>query len=204
MRFLVYSLTISILFSCASWRKNDTSYLGTKSSEEEIQTDNKLKISLKLKSYTYLENGKPIEKEEIEKANRLTSNSIQGVYEESKLFNIVDVDSPGKDVSVELEVQRSFKSSMTSKVLSALTLYLIPRKTEQEIVYTSRFFDKEGKLIGIVEYKDSVITWRQFFMLFVWPFSNSSETVYESMIQDFTHRAIVEANQDGYFVDLSE
>lgn len=204
MRFLVFGLAMSVLFSCASWRKNDTSYLGTESSEEELQTDTKLKVSVKLKSYSYLENGKAVEKEDLDTATKITSESIQKVYDESKLFNIVDVDSPGKDVSVEIEVQRSFSSSMTSKVLSAVTFYLVPRKTEQEIVYTSRFFDKEGKLIGIVEYKDSVITWRQFFMLFVWPFSSSSESVYQSMILDFTHRAIVEANQDGYFVDLSE
>ena len=87
--------------------------------------------------------------------------------------------------------------------VTALSLYLIPRSVEQEVTITTRFLDKKGVLVGMVEKTDTVVTWHQLFMVFAAPFSIPSSAL-DEMVVDLNRATILEAYSDGYFVDIND
>lgn len=190
------------LISCASWRAGNTP-LSAELTAEQTKSIVKPHVSLTFKQYEVYSNGKlqPGDMTEDDKAQ--VQKHIELSYKDSPLFTLVDNDSPNKDMSIEVSVARRFKSNITMTVLNVVTLFMIPRKTTEEVIVTTRFLDKEGILVGMVEKSDEVIVWHQFFMLFAMPFSLQSG-VLDELYVDLNKASLLEAHNDGYFIDIND
>ncbi|MAX65487.1 MAG: hypothetical protein CME66_00975 [Halobacteriovoraceae bacterium] len=191
-----------LLFSCASWRSENFSEY-TAIPDEIKELSGRPNISLSLTRYDIYENGKKVEKEPNREEEKKLLDQMKTLYGESKLFNLVDEDSPSKDITVEISVTERFQSNTAMTFLTAFTLYLIPRKTQRTFVFNTKFIDKKKQLLGMVEKMESIVTWHQFFMLFAMPFATASDAR-DGIINDLTQYTITEAHQNGYFVELSE
>lgn len=201
MKILFQLIFVLSFTSCASWRAEETSIVST--FPETIKSEVKLpNVSISLKRYDFFD-GEKLDKDEMTEEQRLEIlKSIETIYSESKLFNLVDIDSPNKDMSIEVNVSRKVKSSTFFSVLTAMTLYLIPRRVIEEITITTRFLDRRGELVGMVEKNDSIITWHQLFMLFVLPFGPPGSVKHETIL-DLNRSTILEAHSDSYFIDIN-
>ncbi len=203
MKLLSYLLLTIILSSCAAWRSGETRTIGT--FPNSIKLEGKLpKVSIVLKRFEILENS-VLDKEETNRDNEKEVNAlVEKAYKDAKIFDIVDEDSPNKDMSIEIEVTRNHIGSSGMKYATALTLYLFPRKAIERITITTRFLDKKGELAGMVEKVEDAITWHQFFMVFAFPFSSTPNNVATEAIIDLNRATIIDAFQDGYFVDIND
>lgn len=203
MKFIAYLFISCFIFSCAAWRADETEFIGKYPKNLVLKTKPP-KISLSLKRLEIKENNE-IQHDEInEESRKIVLKQIEKAYRESGLFEIVDEDSPNKDMSVEVEVQRHFVGSTIMKFLTTLSVYLVPRRTSEELIITTKFLDKKNVLVGMVEKSESLITWHQFFMLFALPFSNTPSSVLDNAMVDLNRATLIDAFQDGLFVDINE
>lgn len=184
---------------CAAWRAGDVGEVN-KLPQDLVAEKKVFKASLQLKLYEY-HMGEELDKDKSESTKAEALELSKKAYKESGLFEIVDQDSPNKQISIEMSIIRKKESSLTSDILTAATLYLIPKSTNEEITVSTKFFNKSGELIGMVEKKDTVVIWHQTFMIFAFPF-NYPSTVKEEMITDLSRSIILEAITEGYFVEL--
>lgn len=196
-------LLLLIFTSCAAWRVEETQPLNT--FPKSLKIDNKKpKTSITFKKFDVTYNG-VIEKDELTQEKRaMISSLVEKAYKASGIFNIVDEDSPNKDMSIEIDITKKISGSPTMRWVTALTLYLVPRQVVEEITVTTRFLDKKGELVGMVEKIDKAVTWHQFFMIFALPFSSTPNSVVVNTVEDLNKATIVDAFQDGYFVDINE
>ena len=194
-------MMVVTLTSCAAWRAEETSEVGhfPKDLDEMTRTVN---TSLSLNLYEVFSDGKLDTEESSDTEKAKIHELTMMAYSESKLFNLVDKDSPNSQMSIEVNIVRKRERSLFRTVLSALTLYLIPKRTNEEIVVTTKFIDKKGILVGMVEKTETIVVWHQFFMLFAFPFSIPS-TITEEAIIDLSRATILDAFSDGYFVELN-
>ncbi len=201
VRLLINTALILILSSCAGWRSEHTLPVGKYPEKFQSET-NKPKISFKLKKYEYFDND-VLDKEKSSTQNMAqVSKMVEDVYKDSNIFNMVDEDSPNKEMSIEVEITRKHKAGIGMTVVSALTLFLVPRGVSEEIVVTTRFLNKKGELIGMVEKNDDIVTWYQTFMLFATPFMYPNSIKTET-IKDLNRASLIEAHSDGYFIDIN-
>lgn len=203
MKIIKFISIIMILSSCASWRLEET-HPTTKFPENLTIEGKKPKTSITFKRFEVKNNSKLDNEGMTEVRRKEVLALIEKAYKESKLFNIVDEDSPNKDMSIEVDISKNFSSSSGMKWVTALTLYLVPRKTVEEITVTTRFLDKKGELVGMVEKIDKAITWHQFFMIFALPFSSTPSSVVTETILDLNKASILDAFEDGYFKDIND
>jgi hypothetical protein len=203
MKILKCISIILILSSCAAWRLEETNPTDKFPTNLSLE-GKKPKTSISFKRFEVKNNSKLDNEGMAEERRKEVLALIETAYKESKLFNIVDEDSPNKDMSIEVDITTHFSGGTGMKWLTALTLYLVPRKTVEEITVTTRFLDKKGELVGMVEKIDKAITWHQLFMIFALPFSSTPNTVVTETILDLNKASIMDAFEDGYFTDINQ
>lgn len=195
--FIIFSFT-----SCAAWRTKDFNSVTPYPSKAESDYK-KPQVSINFRTYDVLDNGE-LDKAQMSKTEKKqVYDIITSSYKDSELFILVDDDSPNKELTIEVSIVRQNSSSLTMSILTALSLYLIPKRTTEVITISTKFFDKSDALIGMVEKTDSVVVWHQFFMLFAMPFS-APWSVKDETLTQLNKSTIVEASSDGLFVDINE
>jgi hypothetical protein len=203
MKLMSYISIFLIVSSCAAWRLEETRPVDV-FPESLVLEGNKPKVSISFKSFEVKLNSDLDESEMTKDKKKEILDLIETAYKQSNLFNIVDVDSPNKDMSIEVDISKNFTASSSMRWVTALTLYLVPRKTIDEITVTTRFLDQKGELVGMVEKIDQAITWHQFFMIFALPFTSTPNSVVRDTIIDLNKATIIDAFEDGYFVEINE
>lgn len=192
---------IAMLSSCAAWRSEQTPKMG-KLSDSIFQDVKPINISLSLNLYEVYKDGELIQDKNLTSLQTEILSKIQKIYGENKIFNVVDTDSPSRELSIEISVTRTIESSLFRSFLTILSLYLIPKRTNEEIIVTTKFIDKKGMLVGMVEKKEIVEVWHQLFLIFALPFNIPSSVNSETLL-DLNRATIYDAFSDGFFIDLN-
>lgn len=197
-----FALVFIVMTSCAAWRSQDVVRVENFKGEVQSQ-ERKLKTHVKLSLYEVSVNNE-LDKDEMssDKLKQVLSLSKKA-YDEAGIFDLVEGDSPNKELVVDISILRKKESSLTSDILTAATLYLVPKRTNEEITVTTKFLDNKGELIGMVEKVETVVVWHQFFMLFALPF-NIPSNVKEETLVDLSRSTILEALSEGHFVELND
>lgn len=193
------SFCLVLLGSCAAWRSGDVGEV-SKLPTDLVAQRKVIKTSLNLKLYEYYSGGQ-LDKEKTADSREQTFQLGLVAFKEAALFNFVDQSSPNKEMSVEISVIRKKESNLALDILTAATLYLIPKRTNEEITVSAKFFNKKGELLGMVEKQDTVIMWHQTFMIFALPFAYPTY-VRNNVLTDLCRSIILEAITEGYFVEL--
>lgn len=200
--YLAFLVLVAIFNSCAAWRSEDVIEVGEYPNESTTLVK-KLKTSVKLSFYEVYDE-KELQKDKMkEKDQKKMKELVKKAYEESDSFDLVEENSPSKELSVEVSILRQKKSHLFSDILTAATLYLVPKRTSEKITLTTKFFNKKQQLIGMVEKVESVVVWHQIFMIFAFPF-NIPSSVIEETITDLTRSSILEAMSEGHFIEFTE
>ncbi len=203
LRSISFLLIFSFISSCAGWRVEKSRPVNEFPTDLALKGDDKKpNISLKIKKYEFYDN-EELDKEESSETERKKAYAlIEEAYKKSGYVNLVSEDSPSREMSVEIELVRKNNTSMKLAVLSAITLFLVPRRSGEEITLTTRFFNKKGELVGMVEKVDEVVTWWQTLMIFASPFMYPGSAKKETLI-DLNRATLIEAKSDGYFIDIN-
>ena len=195
---LISLLLLVTLSSCAAWRAEETMKISK--FPTEIAKKSKVKASINLILHE-VHTGKALDIAKSKETKQASLDLIKKAYNESGVFEIVDQDSPSKQISIEISLVKKVESSLTRDFLTAVTLYLVPKRTSEYYTVNTKFIDKTGVLIGMVEKKETVVMWHQLFMAFALPFNYPSTTKSETLI-DLNRASIMDAYTDGLFVEL--
>ncbi len=187
---------MSIFTGCASFYQSSEVI-----SEHKVLT-RPLAMSVKITKFTFLENAEQVDQEIYDEVQKDTLNSIKNVYSKDPSFRLVDIDSPNQDIFIEIELIKKYQSATFMKVLSGLTLYIIPRRSQENIIYSTKFYNKDRELLGQVELSDELITWRHILLAPLWPFLTSYNSSYLKVLEYITQQVIEISKQDSYFINI--
>ena len=188
-------LNMSLIFlslSCASWRLGETTPI------DDFPTTmakklNRPVISVKLSKYDLFENAK-LKKGD----NKEITKKIISTFHKTSLFDLVDDDSPSKELSVDIKIIRNKESSLALSIFSYATLCLIPKRDKEMMTVNTSFYNKKGELIAMIEKTETVVTWYQTLLIIATPFMLPSRTQDNAMM-DLIKSTILEGYRDGHF-----
>ncbi len=129
-------------------------------------------------------------------------SSAQAVkaYIESRLFSSVVTAGEPTDLQADITVIEKGSDGLSwSGAISALTFTIIPGYVSQDLIAKTIYKDREQKVIGVVEKKEELGFWIQFFLLFAMPFVDGPSTVTNETQYDLHRLAIEEAHGKGFF-----
>jgi hypothetical protein len=198
-KFLLISMLSYLFVSCAGFRSQKVAVVGELPGE--IRKSNKqLRVSITLKDITHVHN--------TEESRKLAKNSqmlklqtlIEDVYRESKHFKLVKKTDKNRDLDIDVELKRDGETNMLMALTTAITLYLVPSKTTDNYVLTTKFI-KAGEQIGVISKSETITTWQQIFLILAMPFKYPI-SVENEMLKDLTRSTIIEAYNENYFTEL--
>ena len=197
MNSFLYKLLLFSLVGCASF------YQTERVTEKIFSPLKTLSLSVSLVDLDYKENDKNVDKEDYNEVKQDSLKKIKEVFQDNPKFNLVDVDSPKKDIIIEVELRKKYESSLTMQIVSGMTLYLIPRRSSEDILYTARFYDSKRNLLGVVELSDQLVTWRHILLIPFWPFMSSYHQSFLTIVKTMTQNALEMAVKDYYFTTIN-
>jgi hypothetical protein len=121
-------------------------------------------------------------------------------YSESGLFSsVVTTDEP-TDLQADITVLGKGSDRLSwSGAISALTFTMIPGYVSQDLTSKTSYKDREQKVIEVIEKKEKLGFWIQFFLLFAMPFVDGPDTIMNETQYDIHRVTIEEAHNKGFF-----
>lgn len=197
----IYICILVFVSACAAWRAEDVPVV-SKFSNDSFGHKGKISASIELKLYEFYVGDELRPNESTREYSSKFYKLTRDVYKDVKFFDIVDANSPNKELKIEISLIRKRESNLLTDVLTGMSLYLIPKRTNERITLITKYFDKQGELVGMVEKVETVVMWHQLFMLFALPF-NIPNNVIDDTVLDLSRSSLLEAYNDGYFVELN-
>jgi len=113
-------------------------------------------------------------------------------YRDSKLFAAVLDPGQVGDLRAEVEITDVGTRKRALVWLSNLTLGLVPVRSSARLKIHTDFKGPDGTVLGSFESSDSVIQWRQLFLVFAMPFFSSNAAI--DMIVDLNRATLAQAH----------
>jgi hypothetical protein len=110
-------------------------------------------------------------------------------YQDSGLFSRVTTAQQTSDLYITVHVSNHERASMAAAFLTGLTLFIIPSTASNELNMQTEFRDGSGKLLGSVDKHETITTWMQLLLIFVLPFSESTDNVLKQLSQSSLEQA---------------
>lgn len=124
--------------------------------------------------------------------------SMREVFRTSGLFSEIrshDLGTPDLKIDVDISVETTQSRVLTQ--LCAMTLSLIPAWNRDRITVKTTWKDGEGKILGVILERGSVIVWVQTLLLLVAPFAWPS-SIAEDEFADLSKATLLEGLKRGY------
>lgn len=115
-------------------------------------------------------------------------------YKDSGLFSDVSKGMSGSDLRAEITIKDEGKANMGLAFLTGLTLYIIPSRAQDTFIVQTTFRNADGEILGTIEKRESVVVWQQLFLVFVGPFTVSSNGA-KAVLSDITKATLLEAQE---------
>ncbi|WP_173049061.1 hypothetical protein [Nitrospira sp. KM1] len=140
--------------------------------------------------------GQAVNPENAENARNLAVKA----YTESGLFSSVTAGGQPADIQADITIgERGSEGVSWSGALSALTFTMIPGYVSQDVVSTTTFKDSQQRIFGMVEKREVLGFWIQFFLLFGMPFVDGPASIINETEYDMHRATIEEARGKGWF-----
>jgi hypothetical protein len=121
-------------------------------------------------------------------------------YTESGLFSSVAVTDEPTDLRADIAVIEDGSDGIgVFGYLSALTFTMIPGYVSEDVIVKTSYTDRGKKLLDMVEKKEELGFWMQFFLLFTMPFIDGPSEVSQSAHYDIQRVTVEEAHSKGVF-----
>jgi hypothetical protein len=118
-------------------------------------------------------------------------------YQDSGAFSEVKTGLEDADVRADVHIAIHQWGSLTLAMLSGFTLMVVPLKTNvDDFVITTVFTDRNGKVLGTIQKKETLDTWFQLFLVGVAPFKNVISQ-FDAATADIVRATILEARTQG-------
>lgn len=181
-------LVLTQIFGCAMFRGGELEDISKQWPPKKEQTHS---ISVVVTGKAEF-NGKPVDASPA-MVNKW-QDSVISTYKESGLFSDVSKGMASTDLRAEVSIKDQGKGSMAAAFLTGLTLYIIPSRAEDTFTVQTTFKNAEGKVLGTVEKRESVILWQQLFLIFGGPFTLSSNGA-TAVLSDIVKASLLEAQE---------
>ncbi len=193
MKFIVNFFIILIFSSCAAWRLNDSDKIVT--FPKEMQLKEKVALAVDFKEYQVFYNGE-MKQDEINDQKKLEIKElILKAYEESDLFKLVP---KGKATYIaEINLTQKGIGSMNQAILTGLTLFLYPSKSTDEFTITTIFKNQKNEVQAEFTKSDTVIMWKQLFLIFALPFKYPYKEL-KNVVIDLNRATILDAYHEPF------
>ena len=121
-------------------------------------------------------------------------------YTESGLFSSVVTTGERTDLEAEITIIEAGEEGLSwPAALSAFTFTMIPGYIPQDLIVKTSYKDREKKVIGVIEKKEGLGFWVQFFLVFSMPFGDGPDTITDTAQYDMHKVTIVTARSNAYF-----
>ena len=121
-------------------------------------------------------------------------------YLDSGLFSSVVVNGASADLYADIAVLEAGDDGLSwSAAVSAVTFTMIPGYVAQDLATRTSYRDRQSKEVGVIEKRQKMGFWIQFFLLFAMPFSDSPAAKLSAAQYDMHRATIEDAHQKGLF-----
>lgn len=186
-------LTVIVLFtSCAAFRSQETEQVNQ--FPKEVRKSVQIKTFLEYSTPVFYKNG-IVDKTKLTKNDRKELHKIlKRAYKEARVFKFVS--KKEADLVIKIGLTRRTSDSFGMKIVSAISLFLIPSRTIDKYELTAKFTQNKEELDSFVK-NETLTTWRQSFLVLALPFS-SPGSVKEKTLIDLNRSIITDAYFAGY------
>lgn len=190
---------IFLFFSCASsFQKDYPRRTLVKSPNREIYTKTVLfKINnfiMALEKTALSESS-----EEFREQKKIAFNALKDEIDNISSLKFIGDSGNKADLYIHFDVDRQFSSNQFWKYFTPFTLYLLPRRTEEKVRLSVRYYDGNLNMIGMTEHDDFLIRWMHISLILLYPFSDSYNQAFESLLKGSFRKSLLEAYQKNYF-----
>ena len=186
-------------FSCASSYQNDyPDYVLSKRQSRDVHS---LAVLFKVNNFNMVVNNVILDKsnEDYIEQKGIAFSALEEEVEEVSSLKFIGESGNKADLYIHFDIDRRFSSNQFWKYFTPFTLYILPRRTEEKIRVSVRYYDRHLNLIGMTEHNDSLIRWMHLSLVLLYPFSDSYNQAFASLMKSIFRESLSEAYQKKYF-----
>jgi len=102
------------------------------------------------------------------------------------------------DLRASIEIEDNVEASRPFTYLSAMSFFLLPSRSRDELSVRTTYRDRSGEVVGDFRSREAVVTWFQLFLLPLTPFADR-DSVVEKTLRDLTLATTRRARNKGVF-----